>query len=174
MQHKLSVREIEKRDIEPLANYWNNAGDDFLVSMGVDLAKMPLHNQMKEMLGGQLSLSYRDKKAYCIIWNLNDIPVGHCNVNKIVFGKEASMHLHLWKHEARQKGMGTQLVKMTVPYFFKNLELETIYSEPYALNPVPHRTLEKAGFTFVKEYITTPGWINFEQPVKRWEMKRND
>ena len=30
--------------------------------------------------------------------------------------------------------------------------------------------MEKLGFEFIKEYITVPGFINFEQPVKRWEL----
>lgn len=35
-------------------------------------------------------------------------------------------------------------------------------------NPAPNKTLKKAGFELVKEYVTTPGPINFEQPVKLW------
>jgi hypothetical protein len=38
------------------------------------------------------------------------------------------------------------------------------------LNPAPHKALEKLGFEFEKEYITVPGSINFEQPVKRWGL----
>jgi len=30
--------------------------------------------------------------------------------------------------------------------------------------------MEKLGFEFIKEYITVPGWINFEQSVKHWEL----
>ena len=62
------------------------------------------------------------------------------------------------------------MVKMTLPYFFENLKLKKMYSEPYALNPAPNRILKKVGFEFVKEYTTIPGSLNFEQPVKRWEL----
>jgi hypothetical protein len=51
-----------------------------------------------------------------------------------------------------------------------DIPLKKLFCEPYALNPAPNKTLEKIGFEFVKEYITTPGWINFEQPVKLWMM----
>lgn len=66
--------------------------------------------------------------------------------------------------------MGLALLKMTLPYFFENLKLKVIFSEPYVLNVAPHKTLQKAGFEFVKEYTTTPGSINFEQPVKQWQL----
>jgi len=73
------------------------------------------------------------------------------------------MHLHLWNAASRKKGIGSQLVKMSLKYFFENLKLKRLFCEPYALNPAPNKTLEKTGFDFVKEYITIPGAFNFEQ-----------
>jgi RimJ/RimL family protein N-acetyltransferase len=59
---------------------------------------------------------------------------------------------------------------MTLPLFFERLQLKKLYCEPYALNSAPNKSLEKVGFEFIKEYITIPGSLNFEQPVKRWEL----
>ena len=166
----LSVREIQKEDIDFLVNYWLKSDDAFLVGMGVDLAKIPGEDNLRKMLSQQLTQTYEEKQSYCIIWQLNDKPIGHSNINKIIFGEEAYMHLHLWNSDVRKKGMGTELVKMTLPYFFKNMKLKKLYCEPYALNPAPNKTLEKVGFDFVKEHITIPGYLNFEQPVKLWEL----
>jgi RimJ/RimL family protein N-acetyltransferase len=166
----LSVREIQEGDINLITNYWLRADNTFLQGMGVDLNKMPAEKEWKAILSEPLGLPLKEKKSYCIIWQQDGMPIGHSNVNKIIFGEEAYMHLHLWKAGLRQNGSGAALVKMTLPYFFENLELKKLYCEPYALNPAPNKTLEKAGFTFVKEHITTPGWLNFEQPVNRWEL----
>lgn len=166
----LSVREIRHSDIEPLSDYWFKSDPDFLIRMGVDLSKMPTREEWKQMLNEQISQSYEEKKSYCIIWLLDGEPVGHSNVNRIVFGEEAFMHLHIWKLVNRTKGMGLQFVKMTLPFFFQNMKLKKICCEPYALNPSPNKTMEKLGFEFIKEYITVPGFINFEQPVKHWEL----
>ena len=166
----LSVREISTTDIESITNYWTNASDDFLTAMGVDLNKMPQKEFWKEMLSDQLALSYKEKKSYCIIWILNGKETGHSNVNKIIFGEEAYMHLHIWDQSIRQKGLGQNFIKMTLPYFFEKLELKKIYCEPYSLNPAPNKTLIKAGFEFEKKYIPTPGFLNFEQEVNQWVM----
>ena len=166
----LSVREIQHSDIELLSDYWFRSSPEFLIDMGVDLSKMPSREEWKEMLNEQLAQSYEEKKSYCIIWLLDDEPIGHSNVNRIIFGEEAYMHLHIWKAGNRTKGLGLQFVKMTLPFFFQNMKLKKICCEPYALNPAPNRTMEKLGFEFIKEYITVPGFINFEQPVKRWEL----
>jgi RimJ/RimL family protein N-acetyltransferase len=122
------------------------------------------------MLTEQLNTPLLDKKSYCIIWEVEGNAVGHSNINKIVPGQEAYMHLHLWNTAVRQKGFGPRLIHLTLPFFFGGYQLQILYCEPYALNPAPNRALQRAGFRPVKEYVTTPGWINFEQPVRLWEM----
>lgn len=166
----LSVREIQASDIDAIIRYWLESDGAFLEGMGVDLNKMPGREVWKQMLSEQLNQSYEEKKSYCMIWQADQVPVGHSNVNKIIFGEEAYMHLHLWGSKERQKGMGTDLVKMTLPLFFEKMHLKKIFCEPYALNPAPNRTLEKVGFELVKTHTTTPGWLNFEQPVNLWEL----
>lgn len=169
MSH-LTVRELQEQDITAIADYWLRATPEFLKGMGADPDKLPDEATWHQMLRKQIDTPYAEKQSYCTIWEIDGIAVGHCNVNKIVFGKEAYMHLHLWQKDGRQKGAGTQLVKLSLPYFFRNLQLKTVYCEPYALNPAPNRTLEKAGFHFIKEYTTIPGSLNFEQSVRLWEM----
>jgi RimJ/RimL family protein N-acetyltransferase len=111
-----------------------------------------------------------EKKSYCIIWQADGKAIRHSNINKTIFGQEAYMHLHLWNTGLRKKGWATKLVELTLPWFFEKYKLKKLYCEPYALNPAPNKVLEKAGFEFLKTFTTTPGWINFEQPVNLWTM----
>ena len=166
----LSVREIGEKDIEPITNYWLSSSPAFMQGMGVDLNKIPNRKQWREMLLEQISQSYKEKKSYCIIWEVNGEAVGHSNINKIIFGEEAYMHLHIWHEDVRKKGLGVLFVKLTIPRFFEKYQLKNLYCEPNALNPAPNKTMKKIGFEFAKEYTTTPGWLNFEQPVKLWRM----
>ena len=169
---KLTVRELEEKDIPLLADYWFNASPEHLTGMGVDVAKLPEREMFENRLRKQLELPYNEKEAYALIWEVNGEPTGHSNLNPVIYNGHGFMHLHLWHSTLRSKGMGTEFIKMSLPYFFGNMKLRLLYCEPYALNPAPHRILEKSGFKFVKEYITTPGSITFEQPVKLWEIKR--
>jgi RimJ/RimL family protein N-acetyltransferase len=166
----ISVRELAPHDLPALVGYWLNASPDFLLGMGVDLAKMPSGEVWTASLNEQLSLPLEEKTSYCMIWELDGRAVGHSNVNKIERGEAAFMHLHLWERDIRQKGLGAALVRLTVPHFFEKFHLKRLFCEPYALNPAPNRTLEKVGFRFVKTHVTTPGWLNFEQPVNLWEL----
>ncbi len=166
----LAVRVLQKEDIPYLSRYWLQNEPSFMVGMGVDLDQLPAEEDFRKMLLEQIKLPIREKRSYAIIWELDGQPIGHCNVNQIIFGKSAFMHLHLWNSGHRQKGMGLQLLKMTIPHFFKDLQLQELFCEPYAENPAPNKAVEKLGFTFVKRHICVPGSLNFEQEVNRWRL----
>lgn len=164
----LSVREMKKSDISLITRYWLNSDKGHLENMGVDINKLPGDQQFSTYLTAQIELPITEKESYCIIWEQDGVPVGHSNTRPILFAKEAFMHLHLWNKESRRKGMGYELVRLTLPYFFENLQLKYLYCEPYSLNPAPNKTIEKAGFELVHEQVTVPGDFNFEQATKRW------
>ncbi len=155
-------------DMPKVIDYFLNADAAFLENLGVDRKKLLPDKEWTRILTEDFKLPNEQKQFYYITWLADEIPVGHSHINKIVFGIEAFMHLHLWNAETRQKGMGTELVKLTLPYYFKNFRLKRLYCEPYALNAAPNRTVAKAGFEFEKKYETTPGWINYFQLVNRW------
>ncbi|HSP40486.1 MAG TPA: GNAT family protein, partial [Gillisia sp.] len=118
----------------------------------------------------QIKTPVEKKVAYALIWEVDNIPVGHSNINRIIYGTEAYMHLHLWKSDWRKKGLGTQLVIKSLPFYFKMFKLKNLICEPRAINPGPNKTLEKVGFELERTYVTIPGSINFEQEVNSWKM----
>lgn len=161
-------------DIPSFMQYWFTADHEYLHRMGVDVTKMPAPEKLSGMLLEQLNTPLELKTSYCVIWENNGQPIGHSNTNPTIYGQEAKMHLHLWPSWERKKGMGTEFIKMTLPYYFENLKLKSLWCEPYALNDAPNKTLAKTGFHFIKEYITVPSFICFEQPVKQWMMSYED
>ena len=168
----LSVQELQPSQVDLIADYWFTASEQFLRSMGAEKGKLPQREDFCQLLLSQLSLPPSQKRAYCLLWLLDGMAVGHCNTNPTFYGSHAHMHLHLWQADNRKKGLGAAFVRLSLPCFFEKLQLRELISEPYTLNPAPNKTLEKAGFELEKEYVTIPGSINFEQPVKRWRMSR--
>jgi len=171
--HHLSVRPLEEQDITHIVNYWTQSDESFLTSMGVDLSLLPQPEQLQALLDKQLQTPLPEKNAYCLIWLADGKPIGHCNTNPTIFGHSAYMHLHIWNPQHRNKGIGAHLLRMTIPYFFNDLQLQILYSEPYSLNPAPHKALASASFQLEKEYITTPGSLSFEQEVRRWVITKD-
>ncbi|MBL4663565.1 MAG: GNAT family N-acetyltransferase, partial [Flavobacteriaceae bacterium] len=172
--NNLLVRPMEIQDIEILADYWLLSNPRHLVAMGVDLSKLPKRSELVTALREQLELPIDRKQSYALIWEENGTQIGHTNINQIIFGQQAYMHLHLWSNSNRQKGLGQKLVRRSLPFFFEHFDLQNLYCEPYVLNPAPNRTLQKLGFEFVKRHITIPGSLNFEQEVNLWMLTRKN
>jgi RimJ/RimL family protein N-acetyltransferase len=169
----IAVREMKSKDAELIIRYFRDGTPDFLRGMGVDPAKLPLFDDWMKMIHSDLERPMEEKQFFYVIWLFENKPIGHSNINKIVYGQEAYMHLHLWSAEKRHQGIGSSLVRLSLPYYFRNFKLNELFCEPHSQNTAPNKTLEGLGFEMVKEYETTPGWLNFHQPVKRWRMTRN-
>jgi RimJ/RimL family protein N-acetyltransferase len=169
-QYNLSVREIEENDFKSIIDYFLKADKNFLLSLGVDISKLPTEEEWLKLLSTEYQKSIENKNFYYVIWLMNNKAVGHSNINKLIFGEEAYMHLHMWHTDKRQKGFGVEFIKMSLPYFFVNFKLKRLYCEPYALNNAPNKTLRKSEFDFIEQYETIPGWLNFHQAVNKWCM----
>jgi len=166
----LSVREMEKSEIELIVDYFFNADSEFLKGMGADIKKLPNREEWTKKLNSDYEKPYDQKEFYYIIWLINGEPTGHSNINNIDFGQSAKMHLHLWKNNNRKSGLGLNFIKQTLPFFYKNFKLKTLICEPFSENIPPNKVLKKAGFKFIKSYKTIPGFINFSQIVNRYQM----
>jgi RimJ/RimL family protein N-acetyltransferase len=169
----IAVREMDREEIGMMIRYFLDATPQFLRAMGVDRDLLPAYDAWMTLIEEDFDKPIEERQFFYVIWMYEEKPIGHSNINKIVFGKEAYMHLHLWKPDKRQQGIGSSLVRLSLPHYFQNFHLKELYCEPYSLNVAPNKTLERTGFQFVEEYETVPGLIQFKQPVKRWKMTRD-
>ena len=166
----LNVRLLTKDDIPFIVEYWNTRTDENLLLMGVQ-PEIARSIDFGKLISEQFELPNHEKKVFFVIWEVNGKPIGHSNASHIEFGSNCHMHLHIWQPDTRQRGMGTELVKRSLPIYFKELQLERIFCTPHAINPAPNKTLRRVGFDLIQEnHVCVPGFLNFEQPVNRYEM----
>lgn len=169
-QAEITVREVEKDDIQYIVGYWNNSSTDVLLAMGIDINNIESLKNLGDRLEKQLELSYENKAAFVLVAMIDEKRIGHCYVNNLIYGKEAFMHLHIWKTNMHKKGMGSEMVRQSIPHFFEKLKLQTLFCEPAAMNPAPNKTLERIGFKFIKRHTTIPAGWTFQLEVNHWEM----
>ena len=166
------VREMQQHEAKLMIRYFLTADLAFLNGMGVDPKKLPSELEWAELLKADFARPIQQRQFYYLVWEADGVAIGHCNINKIVFGEAAYMHLHIWDAGQRRKGCATQLLRPSITRFFEAFQLDKLFCEPYALNPGPNQTLPKLGFHLVRTYETTPGWIAFHQPVNLWVLER--
>jgi len=80
--------------------------------------------------------------------------------------------LHIVEPENRRGGVGVECIRRSVDIYFERLKLKSLFSEPNAFNIAPNRTLQKAGFKYLKTHMTVPGLLNHHQAVTRWVKER--
>jgi RimJ/RimL family protein N-acetyltransferase len=163
---------LSPADYLGMVEYFLSAHEPFLRGMGVDPNKLPRREAWLERLLPDLTRPDRQKQTFYLGWDCDGVRVGHCNVNQLLYGEEACVHLHLWDARARRAGLGTELFGRSMRVFFRRFELRRLYCEPYAENPAPNRVVTKAGFRLLQRHRTTPGLINFEQDVNRYVIDR--
>jgi RimJ/RimL family protein N-acetyltransferase len=169
---ELTVRQMTLHEVGIRIDYFHSASKQHLDKLGVDPTKLPSkadwlrHYEMDEAqplekrLNGQL------------LWLGDGRPIGFSTVDRIEFGVQANMHLHILDARNRKSGFGTECVRLSAAQYFDLLKLKRIYCQPNAFNIAPNRTLQRAGFRYVETVMDTPSPMNFHQPVTRWVLER--
>jgi RimJ/RimL family protein N-acetyltransferase len=168
----LDVREMEPSEADLAIDYFLNATPEHLEMMGVDPTRLPSRDEWRRRIADDRARPIEQRRGLMVLWLRDGAPVGFSTCSDAALGEHAKLHLHVLQPEDRNSGVGAPCVKRSAEIYFERLQLKRLYSEPNAFNVAPNRTLQKAGFKYVKTYMTVPGWINFHQPVTRWVLER--
>lgn len=164
---------IKFEESELIVNYFHQATPEHLEALGVDPTRRLPRKKWLDLYKYEYGLPIEERVAFLVIWELDSKSLGFSTADKIIFGKEAYMHLHILNPENRQGGFGVECVKETAKIYFRTLKLKSIFCEPNAFNVAPNRTLQSAGFKYIKTHKTVPNRLNYHQPVNRWLLEKS-
>jgi RimJ/RimL family protein N-acetyltransferase len=153
-------------------DYFHDSSDEHLLKLGVDRASLPSKEAWRSAYTADYALPLEQREGVALIWELDGRTVGFSSADRILFGEEAFMHLHIVSPELRHRGFGAAFVKESARHYFRMLQLERLYCEPNAFNTAPNRTLQRAGFRYLFTHEARPNPINFHQTTTRWVMER--
>jgi RimJ/RimL family protein N-acetyltransferase len=168
----LVVREMELAEVGVIIDYFHSASAEYLELLGVDPTRLPAPEHWRRRYETECGLGYRERSTILVLWELDSVVVGFSTADKIRYGAQANMHLHIVDPERRRVGLGSECVRRTAAIYFEALELQRLFCEPNAFNIAANRTLQRAGFTYVKTHMTVPGPLNYHQAVTRWVFER--
>jgi protein-S-isoprenylcysteine O-methyltransferase Ste14/RimJ/RimL family protein N-acetyltransferase len=162
-----SVRQMELAEAQLIIDYFHSAAPEHLELLGVDPTRLPDPGRWMDEYAADYCKPIGDREFMLVVWERNGEQVGFSTADKIRFGHEAYMHLHVVDPQHRRAGIGLRCVRDTVRLYFDFLQLERLFCEPNAFNVAPNRTLQRAGFRYVKTHMTVPGRLNYHQAVTR-------
>ncbi len=169
---RLSVRAMRLEEVDYRIDYFHGSSDEHLRMLGVDRALLPDPSSWRRMCEVDYARPLSERESFFVLWELDRRRVGFSSLDRIAFGAEAFMHLHVVEPSLRHLGIGSELVGRSAALYLDLFELEVLFCEPNALNVAPNRTLQRAGFTYLFSHETTPGAINFPQVTTRWKLTR--
>jgi Acetyltransferase (GNAT) domain len=166
------VRPMRIEEVGFRIDYFHDASDEYLVKLGVDRALLPGREAWRTHYEEDFARPIAERDSYNLVWELDGWPVGFSSTDKIEFGEQAFMHLHIVEEPNRRRGLGAEFVRLSVEEYFRALELRRLFSQPNAYNVAPNRALQRAGFIYVFSAEMQPSTINFVQPITRWVLER--
>lgn len=168
----LTVREMLITEVDVIIRYFHDATPEHLETLGVDPTRLPSMEVWQERYRRDYALPIDQRTTILVIWLSDDRPIGFSTADKIRYGDCANMHLHVIEPERRNRGLGTECVLHSAKIYFERLSLKRLFCEPNAVNVAPNRTLQKAGFKYLKTHRTVPSPVNYHQAVTRWVLER--
>jgi RimJ/RimL family protein N-acetyltransferase len=168
----LTVREMMSSEVNIIIQYFQDSTPEHLETLGVDPTRLPPAQSWRERLQRECTLPIEQRAMMLVIWLSDDQPVGFSTSDKIRYGEQAHMHLHVTEPERRHQGTGVECVRRSADIYFERLKLKRLFCEPNAFNVPPNRALQKAGFKYLKTHMTVPGPLNYHQAVTRWVIER--
>jgi RimJ/RimL family protein N-acetyltransferase len=148
--------------------YFHEATDEHLARLGVDRSLLPTPGEWQARFASNLALPLEQRAEYGVVWELDHTLIGFSTADQIRFGVEARMHLHIVDPQRRAVGLGSRFVRLTAVHYCQALRLARLYCEPNALNVAPNRTLQRAGFRYVRSRRCRPTTINTHQTTTIW------
>ena len=168
----LTVRAMTLPETAEIIAYFHTATPEHLEMLGVDPTRLPQPTQWQRFYQQMFDLPVEQRGSLLVSWLDDDRFLGFSTADKIRIGQQANMHLHIVDASGRKQGIGAECVRQTIELYFQALDLKQLFCEPSAFNVAPNRTLQKAGFKYVKTHMTVPGPLNFHQAVNRWVIDR--
>ena len=168
----LDVREMKLDEANMVIDYFHSSTPEHLELLGVDPTRLPGRGVWAARFKELFALPVAERPNFYVIWLSDGRPVGFSSYDKIVVGSHANMHLHVTEPELRQSGIGAACVVRSAEIYIGTFEFQRLFCEPNAFNVAPNRTLQKAGFKYLKTHMTVPGPLNYHQAVTRWVLER--
>ena len=169
---EIEVRELAPEEVHIVIDYFHGSTPEHLERMGVDPTRLPHRANWRERLAADFARPMDQRERLYLAWLADGAITGFSSCDRITFGERANMHLHVIADGNRRRGFGAECVQRSVELYFRKLQLKSLFCEPNAFNEAPNRTLQKAGFKYLKTHMTVPGPMNTHQAVTRWVVER--
>jgi hypothetical protein len=89
------VREMTLDEVGLVVDYFHNSTPEHLETLGVDPTRLPTRRDWRASYAAEYGKPVEERSTLLVIWELDGVAVGFSTADKIVYGEQAHMHLHI-------------------------------------------------------------------------------
>ncbi len=109
----LVIREMALDEVGLIIDYFHGSPPEHLETLGVDPTRLPTRQAWRVRYVEGYDKAIQDRSTLLVIWMLDGVGIGFSAADKIVYGDEANMHLHVVDAQRRGSGIGSACVRET-------------------------------------------------------------
>jgi ribosomal protein S18 acetylase RimI-like enzyme len=110
----LVIREMTLDEVDLVIDYFHGSTREHLEALGVDPTRLPTRQDWRALYVAEYGKPVQERSTLLVIWELDGVAVGFSSADKIVYGVQADMHLHIMDPQRRRSGIGSACVRETV------------------------------------------------------------
>jgi GNAT superfamily N-acetyltransferase len=122
----LAVREMALDEVDLIIDYFNGATPEHLETVGVDPTRLPKRRDWQAGYVAEYRKPAKERSTLLVIWELDGVAVGFSTADKVVYGEQAHMHLHVVDPNRRGSGIGSACVRETAMLYFAMLYFDAL------------------------------------------------
>jgi hypothetical protein len=92
---RLSARPMRLDEVDLIIEYFHGASPEHLEMLGVDPTRLPERKQWKQRYEDDFARPIAERRAFLVVWQLDEASIGFSTADKIKYGVQANMHLHI-------------------------------------------------------------------------------
>jgi hypothetical protein len=105
-------------------DYFHGSTPEHLEKMGVDPTRLPGRGDWHARYVAEYRRPIRERSTLLVIWELEEGPVGFSTCEKILYGEQAHMHLHIVDPQLRGIGDRVRVAARDHRTLFQSAEVE--------------------------------------------------
>jgi len=91
----LNVRPMQLEEVSVVIDYFHRASAEHLETLGVDPTRLPDPSKWRQLYEHEYSQPLERRGSFMVLWELEGRPMGFSTVDRLKYGEEAYMHLHV-------------------------------------------------------------------------------
>ncbi len=123
-QMTVTVRPMTLQETAHIIAYFHAATPEHLEILGVDPSRLPPASQWQRLYDLMFDQPVEQRSSFLVSWLSGDDFFGFSTADKIRFGQQANMHLHITNPSLRSQGIGVECVKQTIELYFQSSETQ--------------------------------------------------